>query len=186
VCRVCPTIFDCFRCKRFDLGLSCVEAEDPEKSDGVDVGSGTSGREVLRACGPVGDEIALVYLICDGIADCSSSRRSSFPARCRTSPAGGDLDSMAGMSNGRLVDGRFLTSLDGREGPAGAMDDEIAVRVGNRLDVFCIISIDGDTTRLELPVCCLWGAMTAAGLVRPRGALYVRLTYHKLVWIDKS
>jgi hypothetical protein len=88
---------------------------------------------------------------------------------------------MAGISKGRLVDGRFLTSLDGREGSAGAMGDEIAVRVGNRLDVFCIISIDGDTTRLELPVCCLWGSMTAAGLVRPRGALCVRLSYHKLV-----
>lgn len=174
-------IFDCFRRSRFDLGLSCVDAEDPEKSDGVDVATETGVREAPRTRGPAGDEIAFVYLVCEGIADCSSSRRSSFPARCRTLPAGGDLDSMAGISEGRLVDARFLTNLDGKEGSAGVMADEFAARVGNRLDVFCIISTDGDTTRLELPDCCLWGTMTADGLVRPRCALCIQVSYHKLV-----
>ena len=73
---------------------------------------------------------------------------------------------MVETSKPLLVEGRFLTSLEGEAVPEVAFDAEVAVRVGNRQDVFAITSTDGDTTRLDSPLCGLWGTMTAAGVVR--------------------
>lgn len=73
---------------------------------------------------------------------------------------------MVGRSSPLLVEGRFLTSFEGEEVPEMEVDAEIAARVGNRLDVFCMTSADGDTTRLDPPLCGLWGTMTAVGVVR--------------------
>jgi hypothetical protein len=40
---VCLPMFECFRRRRFDLGLSAVDAEEPETSDGVRAGSENMG-----------------------------------------------------------------------------------------------------------------------------------------------
>lgn len=60
--RCCLPTFECFRRRRFDRGLSCVEAEEPETNDGVLAGSETKGREFDRELTLGGEAIAFVYL----------------------------------------------------------------------------------------------------------------------------
>ena len=149
--RCCLAMFECFRRNRFERGLSCVEAEEPETKDGVRAGSEIGGRATERDLLPTGGEMAFVYLEWEGNADCASSRRSSWPASRRTPPEGGDLESIGGRSMPFFVDGLFFTSFEGEEVPGVEVEIEMAVRVGNRLDAFDRTSTDGSTTRLDPP-----------------------------------
>jgi len=59
----CLAMFECFLRSLFDLGLSCVDADEPETSEGVRAGSETGGRTFKRAFVPDGEEMAFVYLV---------------------------------------------------------------------------------------------------------------------------
>jgi hypothetical protein len=159
----CLPTFECFLRRRFDLGLSFVDAEEPETKDGVRAGSDTMGREDARGLDVAG---AFGFLVWLGGAGSSSSRRSSCPTIRRTPLEEGDLEFMAGGSGPFRADGRFFSNLDGELVEVFESAGEITLRDGSLLDGFCIGSTAGDTTRLDPPFGGLGGAITAACFVQ--------------------
>ena len=104
-------MFDCFRRRRLDRGLSVVEADDPDTSDGVRAGSEIIARADEGDFGFT--TVGLLSLVCGGETGDSSSRRISWPVSRRTPPEGGDLVFMVEVPDSFLEDGRFFSRRDG-------------------------------------------------------------------------